>query len=277
MGAGQSEEEIRREVKARIAGMRRGYRKSDKKGSFGDVAKMVAESVSTGKDVLENPFSALLHGAKSTFSNIVGVAKSNNQLRKERKVLREMVEEKKRNKRMHLQMRARSNQQQRQKERMKNMRSLQNMRETYSELKDKDPARAKEYLETMTQQIQSTADSFNPITDFQQTARDMKPVETAPKRKKRRLAMDMEDTKQLLMNPLVGAIATGVRHKRQNDIYDLEDEYMQLEDEGYGSKHFVKPFAPERFVGGSAFVRDDEFLDKLQNTRKDFNFLNSVY
>lgn len=277
MGAGQSEEEIRKEVKARMAQMRKGNRKSDKKGSFEDVGAMVADSVSIGKDVLENPFSALLHGSMSTLSNIAGVAKSNSQLRKERKVLRDMVEEKKRNRRFLLQMQAGKNQRQRQKDRIKSMRALQNMRETYTELKDKDPARAKEYMETMTQQIQSTANKFNPIDDFKQTVHDMIPVSTAPKREKRRLAMDMEDAKQLLMNPLIGAIATGVRHKRQNDIYDLEDEYMQLEDEGYGSKHFVKPFAPERFVGGSTFVHDNEFIDKLRNARMNFNFLNSIH
>ena len=42
------------------------------------------------------------------------------------------------------------------------------------------------------------------------------------------------DTRNLMWGGPWGLIATGVRHKRQNDINDLEDEFTQLENEGYG-------------------------------------------
>jgi len=57
---------------------------------------------------------------------------------------------------------------------------------------------------------------------------------------KRRMKWDGNDTWQLLYGGPIGLIGSAVRHKRQNDIYDLEDEYHQLEDEGYGYPFFEK-------------------------------------
>ena len=269
MGAGQSadDEALRAEILNRLHGNPK--KEESKEGLLPYLAREMKERALLGKDIISDANvktigKAALHQL-GTFANM---AKNNAQLRRERKILRELVEEKRR---------ARNTT--RAKEFIQDRRdALQN--------RMNDMSRAVEIAKTKIVDPDSAAEmqrAFNEEQRIrqakaQEVMRQRAVRDKAGKREKRRTSWDSEDTKNLAYGGPWGLIASAVRHKRQNDINDLEDEYKQLEEQGYGrfargkrvkpGHHPVTHTPPSSLPFKGMLLHPDEIENEMKRQRR---------
>lgn len=164
MGNAESDEQLKREVLFRLRN------DLDKPADDHSVASDIATRVANGAHIAVSPTPGNIAGAiANQGSDYISMAKANSRLRRERKILSDLVEAKLRKKA------ALTNQ------------SFEKLRSA------KRPTAA-------------------------------------------RMKWDKTDTRNLLYGGPWGIIATGIRHKRQNDINDLEAQYKKLVAEGYGMR-----------------------------------------
>lgn len=162
-----------------------------------------------GKQMIQNPtLKGIAKPAAEAvglqLGNYVGTIRNNKRLKQERRILRELVKEKKQNKGRILDQKARE--------------GLAVAKTNFAEMMKTDP----------TQAILQANKAVKSLINMRLDQRAGKPA-------KRRTKWNGNDTMQLLYGGPIGLISTGIRHKRQNDVNALEDEYKLLQSQGYGS------------------------------------------
>lgn len=273
MGAGASvdDDALRAEILDRIHG--KSKKELKKEGLLDYLSKEMKERIDLGKSIAAdaNP-KTIGKAALHQVGTYVGMAKNNARLRRERKILRQLVEEK-RGKRNEARAREYVDDQKAQlKTRLNDMDRAAEIAKT----KVTDPDKAAEMQQAFEE------DQRVRRAKAQEIARERNIRNMAGKRQPRRTGWDSEDTKNLAYGGPWGLIASAVRHKRQNDINDLEDEYKQLEEQGYGrfkrgrGKKLLKPGeryprpprpGPPPPMKGK-FLHPDEVMDEMRTLRR---------
>ena len=212
-----------------------------------------------GKDIIKNPtptgiIKPVAKAVAQQTDNYYGLLKGNVRLKQDRQILRDLVAEKKRKKGLALDQQVRS--------------QVAEKNKQIAELMKTNPVQAAEMLRKLPGQI----------------LRQRVDMGKAGKPEHRKAEWNKRDTLQLMYGGPAGIIGTAIRHKRQNDINDLEDEYKQLESEGYGipKKNVFVRISVRPLKGHGSVRRIGQFypiLDivrKLKKNHETFKYLNGI-